>query len=149
MAEVLQCAAATMIINWLSAIRWWAGTCRPSRWRTVDGGLRVRHTQARETTVMKNKCRRDLPSHNDEIFNPSGWEREEGGFSSPRQRWIQRHHELGRENGNGEVKKKRAIEKSPAVKLAADRFWFVVSFCERRRPSASQVTARSLGNRAS
>lgn len=86
------------------------------------GGLRVRHTQARETTVMKNKCRRDLPSHNDEIFNPSGWEREEGGFSSPRQRQIQRHHELGRENGNGEVKKKRAIEKSPAVKLAADRF---------------------------
>ena len=49
-------------------------------------GLWVRHIQARQTTVMKNKCRCDLPSHNDKIFNlsrwedPKGWRRERRSF---------------------------------------------------------------------
>lgn len=38
-------------------------------------GLWVRHIRAREATTMKNKCRCDLPSHNDKIFNPSRWEK--------------------------------------------------------------------------
>ena len=38
-------------------------------------GLWVRNIQARETTVMKNRRRCDLPSHNDKIFYPSRWEK--------------------------------------------------------------------------
>lgn len=41
-------------------------------------GLWVRHIQARQMTVMKNKCRCDLPSYNDKIFNPSRWEDPKG-----------------------------------------------------------------------
>lgn len=77
-------------------------------------GLWVRHIQAREPTVMKNKCGYDLPSHNDKIFNPSRWKdskrwrRERRSFSCPDREDFGNPGEItssGRNNGNGEVKK--------------------------------------------
>ncbi len=59
-------------------------------------GFWVRNIPARGTTVMKNKSLLDLPSRNDETFNPSRWE----DAFLPRQTRLwqpERNHKLEKE----------------------------------------------------
>lgn len=108
---------ATMIINWLS--------------EDTRRGLQVGHIETRETTVMKNKRRCDLPSHNDNVFNPSNWE-EKRRRITPSQ---------------ASEKKRKRWGEMKAVKL----FLLQQLLVRKHRPCwlAGSTYCRSLGNNAS
>lgn len=74
-AEVLRCQErATMIINWLSAIRWRAGTSHSSWWRTEDGVSGSDTHRRGRRQLWKIRVNVTFPRDNDKKFSPSRWE---------------------------------------------------------------------------
>lgn len=111
-AEVLRCQErATMIINWLSAIRWRAGTSHSSWWQTEDrvsGSETYRRGRRQlwqidvDVTFPHTMTRYSIPQGGK---SQSDGKRREEAFLPWRKR-LERSQAREGENGNGEVKKK-------------------------------------------